>query len=158
MDKVGKLSVAKAFGDYFLADASGGRQFLGQGVAYFVLQHSKAASFLFQTPPKDALNSLCLSRIRDIRIEMLRERNMDYDLLICRLSNQIREKRLSQGLTQAELAQIAGLTRQKVVAVEKGTLSVGMSAYARVLGALDCELAVIPAVMPTLDEIQDLFE
>lgn len=83
---------------------------------------------------------------------------MDYDLLICRLSNQIREKRLSLGLTQAELAQIAGLTRQKVVAVEKGTLSVGMSAYARVLGALDCELAVIPAVMPTLDEIQDLFE
>jgi HTH-type transcriptional regulator / antitoxin HipB len=65
---------------------------------------------------------------------------------------------LSQGLTHAELAQIAGLTRQKVVAVEKGTLSVGMSAYARVLGALDCELAVIPAVMPTLDEIQDLFE
>lgn len=61
---------------------------------------------------------------------MLRERNMDYDLLICRLSNQIREKRLSLGLTQAELAQIAGLTRQKVVAVEKSTLSVGMSAYA----------------------------
>lgn len=83
---------------------------------------------------------------------------MDYNLLIYRLGIQIREKRLSRGLTQADLAQIAGLTRQKVVAVEKGTLSVGMSAYARVLGALDCELAVIPAAMPTLDEVQDLFE
>lgn len=83
---------------------------------------------------------------------------MDYDLLIHRLGIQIREKRLSRGLTQADLAQIAGLTRQKVIAVEKGTLSVGMSAYARVLGALDCELAVIPAAMPTLDEVQDLFE
>lgn len=83
---------------------------------------------------------------------------MDYNLLIYRLGIQIREKRLSRGLTQAGLAQIAGLTRQKVVAVEKGTLSVGMSAYARVLGALDCELAVIPAAMPTLDEVQGLFE
>jgi transcriptional regulator with XRE-family HTH domain len=83
---------------------------------------------------------------------------MDYDLLIHRLGIQIRDKRLSRGLTQADLAQIAGLTRQKVIAVEKGTLSVGMSAYARVLGALDCELAVIPAAMPTLDEVQDLFE
>jgi transcriptional regulator with XRE-family HTH domain len=83
---------------------------------------------------------------------------MDYSLLIYRLGIQIREKRLSRGLTQADLAQIAGLTRQKVVAVEKGTLSVGVNAYARVLGALDCELAVIPAVMPTLDEVQDLFE
>jgi transcriptional regulator with XRE-family HTH domain len=83
---------------------------------------------------------------------------MDYSLLIYRLGIQIREKRLSRGLTQADLAQIAGLTRQKVVAVEKGTLSVGVNAYARVLGALDCELAVIPAAMPTLDEVQDLFE
>ena len=83
---------------------------------------------------------------------------MDYSLLIYRLGIQIREKRLSRGLTQADLAQIAGLTRQKVVAVEKGTLSVGVNAYARVLGALDCELAVIPAAMPTLDEVQDMFE
>jgi hypothetical protein len=49
------------------------------------------------------------------------------------------------------------LTRHKVIAVEKGTLSVGMIAYARVLGALDCELAVVPAAMPTLEELGDLF-
>jgi hypothetical protein len=53
---------------------------------------------------------------------------------------------------------LAGLTRQKVIAVEKGTQSVAMNAYARALSALDCELAVVPAAMPTLEELQELFE
>ncbi|KPB20975.1 Uncharacterized protein AC504_0563 [Pseudomonas syringae pv. maculicola] len=53
---------------------------------------------------------------------------------------------------------MAAVTRQKIIAVEKGDLSVGMTAYARVLGALDCELSVIPAVMPTLDEIEGVFD
>ncbi|QJP98044.1 helix-turn-helix domain-containing protein [Pseudomonas fluorescens] len=83
---------------------------------------------------------------------------MDYILLITRLGDQLREKRIRRGLTQAQLADLAGLTRYKVIAVEKGTLSVGMIAYARVLGALDCELAVVPAAMPTLEELGDLFE
>ncbi|VVN17794.1 helix-turn-helix domain-containing protein [Pseudomonas fluorescens] len=83
---------------------------------------------------------------------------MDYSLLITRLGNQLREKRINRGLTQAQLADLAGLTRYKVIAVEKGTLSVGMIAYARVLAALDCELSVVPATMPTLEELGDLFE
>ncbi|KQT68422.1 transcriptional regulator with XRE-family HTH domain [Pseudomonas sp. 2957] len=83
---------------------------------------------------------------------------MDYSLLITRLGIQLREKRINRGLTQAQLAHLAGLTRYKVIAVEKGTLSVGMIAYARVLAALDCELSVVPATMPTLEEIGDLFE
>ncbi|KIF64947.1 XRE family transcriptional regulator [Pseudomonas fluorescens] len=83
---------------------------------------------------------------------------MDYSLLITLLGIQLREKRINRGLTQAQLADLAGLTRYKVIAVEKGTLSVGMIAYARVLAALDCELSVVPATMPTLEEIGDLFE
>jgi DNA-binding XRE family transcriptional regulator len=83
---------------------------------------------------------------------------MDYALLISRLGHQIRERRINRGLTQASLAELAGLTRQKVIAVEKGTLTVAMIAYARVLGALDCEFAVIPAAMPTLEELEALFE
>ncbi len=83
---------------------------------------------------------------------------MDYALLISRLGNQIREKRMNRGLTQAQLAELAGLTRYKIIAVEKGALSVGMIAYARMLAALDCELAVIPAAMPTLEELGGLFE
>jgi len=83
---------------------------------------------------------------------------MDISTLSQRLSRQIREKRLNRGLTQAALAGLAGLPRQKVIAIEKGSLSVAMAAYARVLVALDSELAVIPAAMPTLDEVEGLFE
>jgi HTH-type transcriptional regulator/antitoxin HipB len=83
---------------------------------------------------------------------------MDYLLLTQRLGRQIRERRLSRGLTQAGLADIAGLTRQKIIAVEKGSVSVGMAAYARALGALDCDLRVVPAAMPTLDEVSGIFE
>lgn len=79
-------------------------------------------------------------------------------LLINRPGTQLREKRLNRGLTQAQLGDLAGLTRYKVIAVEKGTLSVSMIAYARILSALGCELAVIPAAMPTLEELGDLFE
>ncbi|MNI31917.1 anaerobic benzoate catabolism transcriptional regulator [compost metagenome] len=83
---------------------------------------------------------------------------MDYSLITTRLGEQVRQRRLSRGLTQARLATMAAVTRQKVIAIEKGDLTVGMTAYARVLGALDCELAVVPAVMPTLDEIQGVFD
>ena len=82
---------------------------------------------------------------------------MDYTLLASRLGKQIREKRMNRGHTQAQLADLAGLTRQKVIAVEKGALSVSMVAYARVLGALDCEITVVPAAMPTLEELEELF-
>lgn len=83
---------------------------------------------------------------------------MDYFLIATRLGEQIRQRRLNRGLTQARLAALAGVTRQKIIAIEKGDLSVGMTAYARVVGALDCELAVVPAAMPTLDEIQGIFD
>ncbi|SCW98374.1 DNA-binding transcriptional regulator, XRE-family HTH domain [Pseudomonas sp. NFACC15-1] len=83
---------------------------------------------------------------------------MDYSLIIVRLGEQVRKRRLNRGLTQANLATLAGVTRQKVIAIEKGDPSVGMLAYARVLGALDCEFAVVPAAMPTLEEIQGVFD
>ncbi|OLS61225.1 helix-turn-helix transcriptional regulator [Pseudomonas putida] len=83
---------------------------------------------------------------------------MDPAFLTYRLSKQIRQRRLNLGMTQADLANLADLTRQKVIAVEKGSLSVGMYAYAKVLGALDCELKVLPAMLPTLDEVHDLFD
>ncbi|ELQ8316620.1 helix-turn-helix domain-containing protein [Pseudomonas aeruginosa] len=83
---------------------------------------------------------------------------MDYSLITTRLGEQLRQRRLNRGLTQATLADLAGITRQKVIAIEKGDLSVGMAAYARVLGALDCEFSVVPSAMPTLDEIQGVFD
>lgn len=89
---------------------------------------------------------------------MLRKHDMDHAFITARLGQQVRKRRLNLGLTQAKLASLAGITRQKVIAVERGDLSVGIAAYARVLGALDCEFAVTPAAMPTLDEIQGVFD
>lgn len=89
---------------------------------------------------------------------LLRISDMDYSLITTRLGEQIRQRRLNRGLTQARLAALAAITRQKIIAIEKGDLSVGMMAYARALGALDCEFAIVPAAMPTLDEIQGVFD
>lgn len=83
---------------------------------------------------------------------------MDYFLIAMRLGEQVRQRRLNRGLTQAKLAALASITRQKVIAIERGDLSVGMAAYARVLGALDCEFSLVSASMPTLDEIQGIFD
>ncbi|UXY54887.1 helix-turn-helix transcriptional regulator [Pseudomonas tohonis] len=83
---------------------------------------------------------------------------MDHSLITTRLGEQIRQRRLNRGLTQARLAELAGITRQKVIAIERGDLSVGIAAYARALGAMDCEFALVPAAMPTLDEIQGVFD
>ncbi|HGE2196651.1 helix-turn-helix transcriptional regulator [Pseudomonas aeruginosa] len=83
---------------------------------------------------------------------------MDHSLITRRLGEQIRQRRQNRGLTQAKLAALGGITRQKVIAIERGDLTVGMTAYARVLGALDCEFALVSAAMPTLDEIQGVFD
>jgi HTH-type transcriptional regulator/antitoxin HipB len=83
---------------------------------------------------------------------------MDYSLITQRLGQQLRQRRLNRGLTQAALASLACLNRQKIIAIEKGDLSVGMMAYARALAALDAELNIVPAVMPTLDEIHAVFD
>ncbi|MFR0673546.1 helix-turn-helix domain-containing protein [Enterobacterales bacterium AW_CKDN230030176-1A_HGKHYDSX7] len=83
---------------------------------------------------------------------------MDYELIATRLGAQIRQRRVNRGLTQARLAVLASVTRQKIVAIEKGDLSVSMATYARALGALGCEFTVTPAVLPTLDEIHGIFD
>lgn len=83
---------------------------------------------------------------------------MDHELIATRLGQQIREKRLERGHTQASLAALSRLTRQKIIAIEQGSLSVSLCAYALALAALDCELNVVPARYPTLEEVQGLFD
>ncbi len=83
---------------------------------------------------------------------------MDYFLFIARLGDQLREKRIGRGLTQAQLADLAGLTRYKVIAVEKGTFAGGMIAYARRMGALDCVLGCGPAALTTHERLGGLVE
>ncbi|WP_322998779.1 helix-turn-helix domain-containing protein [Castellaniella sp.] len=82
---------------------------------------------------------------------------MDALLLLTRLGTQIRQMRTRRGLTQAALAQRAGLTRQKLIEIEHGADSVGAGYYARAIAALGAELHIEPARMPTLEELKDIF-
>ena len=56
-----------------------------------------------------------------------------------RLTNAIRELRTERGLTQAELADAVGVTRQTVIAIEQGKYSPSLEMafqISRVLGAV----------------------
>ncbi|MBT2374055.1 helix-turn-helix domain-containing protein [Pseudomonas fluorescens] len=82
---------------------------------------------------------------------------MDFSVLTQKIGSQVRSMRLNRGYKQAELARLAGVTRQKLIEIEQGSPSVSMSAYARVFAALGSEVKLVPASMPTLDEVDDLF-
>ncbi|MFJ3485827.1 helix-turn-helix domain-containing protein [Pseudomonas sp. NPDC090202] len=82
---------------------------------------------------------------------------MDAHLLIERLGKQIAEMRKTRGLTQLQLAAQCGLTRQKVAEIEKGSPTVSMQAYAKVLASFDAEIHVVPARRPSFEELREVF-
>jgi HTH-type transcriptional regulator/antitoxin HipB len=82
---------------------------------------------------------------------------MDANLLLERLGRQIEEMRKSRGLTQVQLAAQCGLTRQKLAEVEKGSPSVAVNFYAKVLATLNAEIKVVPARRPTFEELREVF-
>ncbi|MCF5720721.1 helix-turn-helix domain-containing protein [Pseudomonas syringae] len=82
---------------------------------------------------------------------------MDTSIITQRLGDQVRAMRLNRGYKQAELANLAGVTRQKLIEIEQGSPSVSMNAYARVIAALGSELKLVPVTLPTLEELGDLF-
>jgi hypothetical protein len=53
--------------------------------------------------------------------------NTERGLLLCRNATWVRQRRLNHGLT---LAVLACITRQKVIAIDKGERALGMMAYA----------------------------
>ena len=83
---------------------------------------------------------------------------MDISVITQRLGDQIRAMRLHRGYTQAQLAKLAGVTRQKLIEIEQGSPSVSMHAYARVIAALGSEFKLVPVTLPTLEELEDLFD
>lgn len=82
---------------------------------------------------------------------------METSIITQRLGQQVRSMRLNRGYIQADLAKLAGVTRQKLIEIEKGSLSVSMNAYARVIAALGSEVKLVPVTLPTLEELEDLF-
>ena len=71
------------------------------------------------------------------------------------IAEQIRHFRKQEGLTQSDVAGIAGMTRQKIVDIEKGKPGVAIAAYVAVMEALDLDWTfsprgVVPADYPQL--------
>ncbi|WPP00034.1 helix-turn-helix domain-containing protein [Pseudomonas sp. HR96] len=83
---------------------------------------------------------------------------MDPQLIVERLGRQITQMRKHRGMTIMQLAELAGVTRQKLAEIEKGRLTVSMHSYAKVIAAMSSELAIQPARRPTLDELREIFQ
>ena len=68
----------------------------------------------------------------------------------------IRQARKGKRLTQAQLAEMAGIARKTLSQIETGTVTdIGIRKVARTLEVLGLELAVRPAgAPPTLEELQ----
>lgn len=82
-------------------------------------------------------------------------RDMDIQALMTELGQQIRLLRKRRGLTQATLAERAGMARSKLVLLEQGSGSVAFESYARVAAALDMAIKLEPAQRPTFEELGD---
>jgi transcriptional regulator with XRE-family HTH domain len=73
---------------------------------------------------------------------------------LIQLGAALRQARSERGLTQAALAERAGIPRLKVIQVEAGDERVASRYYAFVVAALGQRLNLQPARRPTLDELQ----
>lgn len=82
---------------------------------------------------------------------------MDALLIVERLGRQIANMRKARGMTLVELAARSGITRQKLAEIEKGSPTVSINLYAKVLAAMGAELQVIPARRPTFEELHEVF-
>ncbi|PXW97523.1 helix-turn-helix protein [Sphaerotilus hippei] len=80
---------------------------------------------------------------------------MDAETLLSTLGTQLRAARQSRGLTQAQLAERAGLTRLKIGQAEAGAGTVSAAAYAKMAAAMDLGFHLLPVRRPTLDELED---
>lgn len=73
-----------------------------------------------------------------------------------RLGLALRQMRQERGLTQAQVAALAGTTREKIVQLEQGRDSVALRTYVAAAEALGAEFALRPVQRPTLDEVRAL--
>lgn len=63
----------------------------------------------------------------------------------------LRSMRLHQGMTQAELAERAQVTRKWLSQVENGKRTAEIGLVCRVVGILGHEIQLVPAVAPSFD-------
>ncbi len=71
-----------------------------------------------------------------------------------RLIQGIRHER---GLTQTQLAQLAGLRQEMISKIETGQSGVKLSRVCELLAALDLEMTIAPRSKSSTDDIEDIF-
>lgn len=61
-----------------------------------------------------------------------------------KIGRRIAEIRKANSLTQTDVATVAGIRQQHVARVEAGAYSAGIDLIAKIAGALNCEIELIP--------------
>jgi HTH-type transcriptional regulator / antitoxin HipB len=79
---------------------------------------------------------------------------MENSVYLRRLGSSFRELRKNRGLTQDEVAKLAGISRRRVIEIEAGKDSASISNHARLAAALGAEVTVTPRSRPTLEEMR----
>lgn len=83
--------------------------------------------------------------------------NMNSPTSLRQLGSELRQRRVARGLTQAQLASEARLSRAVVIRAEKGDPTVALGNMARLLHATGAELRVESTRLPMLEEVAALF-
>lgn len=79
---------------------------------------------------------------------------MENSIYLRRLGTAFRALRKNRGLTQEDLAKLAGISRRRVIEIEAGKDSASISNHAQLAAALGSELTVVPKSRPTLEEMR----
>ena len=72
-----------------------------------------------------------------------------------RLGKAFKAMRENRGLTQVQAGELARIPRLAVIKIETGRDTVAIGAYGKLANALGAELALIPRIRPTLEEMKD---
>jgi len=68
-----------------------------------------------------------------------------------------REKRKAQGWTQQQAAELAGLSRGQIIAIEKGTFTGGLKYLRRYMNLVRLELQFRTKGFPQFEELREMF-
>lgn len=83
--------------------------------------------------------------------------NMETSYSLTRLGADLRDRRLARGMTQAQLAMRARLSRSVVIRAEQGDPTIAIGNIAKLLGATGAQLQAETTRLPTLEEVPAIF-
>lgn len=80
------------------------------------------------------------------------------DIILTRVGRSLKDLRTHRGLTQQQAAEMARLSREKVVRLEQGRGTIAMKAYVALAHALGAEVTLAPVQRPTMEEVVKVLE